>query len=151
MTAERHGTGLRFVLDPTSGVPFYRQIIMQIEMAIADGRLSTGTQLPTEALIPALFVVVAAKGLAKGRISFLKSRLWIPVLLYAAYFAVTVRGTRFPLVTVKAILRDWTHIAGGFALALLILRDRRDLERLLRFAAVATTILVLYGLFTQVH
>ena len=47
MTAERQVSGLKFVLDPTSGVPFYRQIIMQVEMAIADGRLSTGTQLPT--------------------------------------------------------------------------------------------------------
>ncbi len=38
---------LRFVLDPRSGVPFYKQIILQIEMAIADGRLTTGDQLPT--------------------------------------------------------------------------------------------------------
>ena len=47
MAAERKGSGLKFILDPTGGVPFYRQIIMQIEMAIADGRLRTGTQLPT--------------------------------------------------------------------------------------------------------
>ncbi len=47
MGAERKGSGLKFILDPTGGVPFYRQIIMQIEMAIADGRLRTGTQLPT--------------------------------------------------------------------------------------------------------
>lgn len=47
MTAERQTGGIVFVLDPTSGVPFYRQIIMQVEMAIADGRLRTGTQLPT--------------------------------------------------------------------------------------------------------
>ena len=47
MTAERHTSGLDFILDPTSGVPFYRQVIKQVEMAIADGRLTTGTQLPT--------------------------------------------------------------------------------------------------------
>lgn len=47
MTAQRHASGLEFVLDPTSGVPFYRQIIKQIELAIADGRLTTGAQLPT--------------------------------------------------------------------------------------------------------
>ena len=47
MTAERPASGIKFILDPTSGVPFYRQIIMQTEMAIADGRLSTGAQLPT--------------------------------------------------------------------------------------------------------
>jgi GntR family transcriptional regulator len=38
---------LDFILDPKSGVPFYKQIILQIEMAIADGRLVTGDQLPT--------------------------------------------------------------------------------------------------------
>jgi len=38
---------LEFTLDPKSGVPYYKQIILQIEMAIADGRLETGKQLPT--------------------------------------------------------------------------------------------------------
>ena len=47
MAVERQIGGLKFILDPIGGVPFYRQIIMQIEMAIADGRLHTGTQLPT--------------------------------------------------------------------------------------------------------
>ena len=47
MTAKQQINSLDFGLDPTSGVPFYRQIIKQIEMAIADGRLRTGTQLPT--------------------------------------------------------------------------------------------------------
>ncbi len=35
------------VLDPSTGIPVYRQIILQIEMALADGRLSSGYQLPT--------------------------------------------------------------------------------------------------------
>ncbi|MBU8914377.1 MAG: GntR family transcriptional regulator [Spirochaetales bacterium] len=47
MAAERQTGGVRFILDPTSGVPFYRQVIMHMEMAIADGRLCTGNQLPT--------------------------------------------------------------------------------------------------------
>lgn len=38
---------LTFTLDPKGGVPFYKQIILQVEMAIADGRLVTGDQLPT--------------------------------------------------------------------------------------------------------
>lgn len=38
---------LEFTLDPKSGIPFYKQIILQIEMAIADGRLCCGDQLPT--------------------------------------------------------------------------------------------------------
>ena len=47
MAAEKNREELSFVLDPTGGVPFYRQIIQQVEMAIADGRLTAGTQLPT--------------------------------------------------------------------------------------------------------
>ena len=38
---------LEFSLDMKSGVPYYKQIIFQVEMAIADGRLEKGTQLPT--------------------------------------------------------------------------------------------------------
>ncbi len=36
-----------FSLDTQSGVPYYKQIILQVESAIADGRLVRGTQLPT--------------------------------------------------------------------------------------------------------
>ncbi len=38
---------LNFTLDPKSGVPFYKQVILQVEMAIADNRISQGDQLPT--------------------------------------------------------------------------------------------------------
>jgi GntR family transcriptional regulator len=41
------GPGFRFTLDQKSGVPFYKQLILQVEMAIADGRLAQGDQLPT--------------------------------------------------------------------------------------------------------
>lgn len=38
---------MQLVIDPKSGVPFYRQIIDQIQFAIADERLSCGDRLPT--------------------------------------------------------------------------------------------------------
>lgn len=38
---------IHFSIDYKSGVPLYKQIILQIEMAIADNRLSQGDQLPT--------------------------------------------------------------------------------------------------------
>lgn len=38
---------VRFSLDPASGVPFYRQIIQQIEQAILARRLEPGDRLPT--------------------------------------------------------------------------------------------------------
>ena len=36
-----------FRLDPGSGVPLYRQVIDQVLLAVADGRLKPGVQLPT--------------------------------------------------------------------------------------------------------
>lgn len=47
MVEKKQADALRFSLDSKSGVPFYKQIILQIEMAIADGRLSPGAKLPT--------------------------------------------------------------------------------------------------------
>ena len=38
---------LNFSLDPKSGVPYYKQVILQVEMAMADRRLVNGDQLPT--------------------------------------------------------------------------------------------------------
>jgi len=38
---------IRFALDPSDGVPIYRQIIRQIEHAVLSGRLKTGERLPT--------------------------------------------------------------------------------------------------------
>ena len=38
---------MKFYIDSASGVPFYRQIIDQIECAIAHGELKPGDQLPT--------------------------------------------------------------------------------------------------------
>ncbi len=36
-----------FRMDTSSGVPFYRQVIEQVLLAVGDGRLTPGTQLPT--------------------------------------------------------------------------------------------------------
>jgi GntR family transcriptional regulator len=38
---------MNFILDPSGGMPFYRQIIDQIKFGIASGNLKTGEQLPT--------------------------------------------------------------------------------------------------------
>ena len=36
-----------FMIDPKSGVPFYRQIIEQVKFGIARGTLESGDRLPT--------------------------------------------------------------------------------------------------------
>ena len=47
MASSKEHQNLNIALDPAGGVPFYRQIILQVEMAMADGRLTAGIQLPT--------------------------------------------------------------------------------------------------------
>lgn len=47
MAARPVTEGLDFILDQTSGVPYYRQVIKQVEIAVADGRLGKGSKLPT--------------------------------------------------------------------------------------------------------
>jgi len=36
-----------YLLDTTTGIPIYRQIIEQVKIAIANGELKSGDQLPT--------------------------------------------------------------------------------------------------------
>lgn len=47
MTKNADQSTITFSLDSRSGVPYYKQIILQVEMAIADGRLAKGDRLPT--------------------------------------------------------------------------------------------------------
>jgi GntR family transcriptional regulator len=47
MTKDADRIPITFTLDSKSGIPYYKQIILQVEMAIADGRLSKGARLPT--------------------------------------------------------------------------------------------------------
>ena len=47
MTKKELQPSITFSIDPKSGVPYYKQIILQVQMAIADGRLGKGEQLPT--------------------------------------------------------------------------------------------------------
>src|SRR5208283_423985 len=40
-------TMINYIINPSGGTPFYRQIIDQIKFGIASGKLKTGEQLPT--------------------------------------------------------------------------------------------------------
>jgi GntR family transcriptional regulator len=47
MATENVEQPIQFSLDTKSGVPFFKQIIHQVELSIASGTLSVGTKLPT--------------------------------------------------------------------------------------------------------
>ena len=46
-----------FMLDPKSGIPFYRRIIDQIRYGVARGKLTIGEQLPTVRALAVLLKV----------------------------------------------------------------------------------------------
>jgi putative inorganic carbon (HCO3(-)) transporter len=117
-----------------------------VEVAVGGG---FKMDFPTEAIIPVILVVVLIRSVQRGKLCALNTRVCIPLLFYAGYFLVTLASTRFPVVAVKAILRDWTHIIGGFFLAIFLIRDRYEVERLLRWAALSTGALAVYGMLTQ--
>ncbi len=47
MKAETGSSPFEFTLNAKSSTPFYRQVIHQVELAVADGRLTRGMKLPT--------------------------------------------------------------------------------------------------------
>jgi O-antigen ligase len=117
-----------------------------VELAVGGG---TKVDIPIEVLIPVLVLAVVLRAVLRGRVRVLRSPLWIPVLGFAAYFPLTYFGAGYPLSVIKSTLRDWTHIAGGFALALVLLRGRKDTESLLHRAVISTGLLAAYGILTQ--
>ncbi|MGH8260690.1 MAG: GntR family transcriptional regulator, partial [Steroidobacteraceae bacterium] len=46
-----------FVLQPSSGVPIYRQLIEQVRRMVASGQLTPGTELPSVRDVAAEYTV----------------------------------------------------------------------------------------------
>jgi len=117
-----------------------------VELAVGGG---TKVDIPIEAVIPVLFLAVVLRAALRGRLTVLGTPLWVPVLAFAAWFPVTYFGAGYPLSVLKSTLRDWTHIIGGFVLALVLIRSREDIERILHWGAITTAVLAVYGILTQ--
>jgi len=47
MKSDPTAVSFAFTLNTSSSTPFYRQVIHQVELAVADGRLRKGMRLPT--------------------------------------------------------------------------------------------------------
>ena len=53
-----HDTDLRlFILQPSSGVPIYLQLIQQVRRMVASGQLTPGTELPSVREVATLYTV----------------------------------------------------------------------------------------------
>jgi O-antigen ligase len=117
--------------------------------------VSTGSDLkidlPTEAVVPLLAAAILIRILLMGGPTLVRSRLHLPILVFAVYPLLTLLNTHFPLVSAKAIVRDGVFILGGYGFAVLLLRDRRDLSRIWKVLLAASALVALYGLVTQLR
>ncbi len=105
--------------------------------------------IPTEVLIPLLLVAAIIGLLARGEFTWTPSRLNAPVLLFVLCMWVTVAVSREPWVTFKALLRDSSYFLAGYLLIRRHLTSRARLRAFLFTCALATTLLTLYGFYTQ--
>jgi O-antigen ligase len=105
--------------------------------------------LPTEALIPILFLTTLLTFLVTGRFRYIHSPLHVVVILYVLVMYASLLTTWRPVLTVKAIVRDSGYIFAGYVLLQRFVTDRRRLIILLWSCAVVQMILVMYGFGTQ--
>jgi len=105
--------------------------------------------LPTEALIPLLAAAAALGIFARGKFTWTHSRLNAPVLLFVLCMWMTLGVSRDGQVTLKALLRDSSYFLAGYLLIRCYMTSKARLRALLFACALATTLVTLYGLYTQ--
>ena len=127
---------------------FYALIAFSVEIHFTGG--VHAITLPTEALIPVLFLTTVLTVLVTGRFRYVRSPLNLMVGLYVLVMCASLLITREPVSTVKALLRDLGYLFGGYILLQRFVTDRRRLAILLVTCAVVHLLLVMYGFGTQV-
>lgn len=105
--------------------------------------------IPTEVLIPVLLGAAAVGVFLKGQFTWTRSRLNAPVLLFILCTWATLIVSRDRAVTLKALLRDGSCFLAGYLLIRRYLTTKARLRVLLLACAFATTLVTLYGLYTQ--
>jgi O-antigen ligase len=125
----------------------YALIAFSVEIDFAGG--AHAITLPTETLIPLLFLTTALTVLVTGRLRYVRSPLNLTLVLYLVVMFGSLFYTREPLSTVKALVRDSGYIFAGYVLLSRFVTDRRKLVILLASCAVVHLLLVLYGFVTQ--
>lgn len=105
--------------------------------------------LPTEALAPlagvSLALVIVRTGKLRWTLSPLHAAAGLLLLIQYASFL----HSEIPFVTLKALARGTAGFFGGYMLTQMAVSSLRDVWRMCLVVAVTTTILVLYGFYTQ--
>jgi len=126
---------------------FYALIAFSVEIDFSGG--TNAITLPTEGLLPILFVSTVLVTLLTGRFRYVRSPINVGLGLYVFVIYASLLITREPISTVKALVRDSGYIFGGYILLQLFVTDRKRLIALFWTCGVIHLLLVLYGFGTQ--
>ncbi|MGC9328508.1 MAG: O-antigen ligase family protein, partial [Candidatus Hinthialibacter sp.] len=124
----------------------FLQLAFSIEMQITE---STRLTVPTEILIPLLFITFGMVLAFRGKIVYRPSPLNAAVIVMYIMMIVSWRYSLAPVSTMKAIIRDTGYLVTGYYLIPLYIRSERQLLHLLLGGLIVHTTLVFYGFFTQ--
>jgi len=130
----------------------YIPLVLFLQLAFSVEISITGTHrltVPTEILIPVLFLMLAYATLRDGKITYRPSPLNVMVALFYFLMVATLSYTLEPVSTLKALIRDTGYIGAGYFLIPKYIRSETRLRQTAYGILIIHTVLVLYGFVTQ--
>lgn len=109
----------------------------------------TRLTVPTEPLIILIFLAFIVRSIIYGTIKIRWSFLNVAVILFYTMLILSLAVTQEPESTIKAIIRDTGYILIGFYIIPLCINSEQRLKQLCIAGLVTHTLIVLYGLITQ--
>lgn len=105
--------------------------------------------IPTEVLAPLAAPAIAWLVLRSGKVNWTVSPIHGTLGVYLLVLVASLATSEFPFVTLKALIRTFTAILGGYVLVQIAVQNIRDLRTPFAITFVTTLILVAYGFYTQ--
>ncbi len=125
----------------------FLQLAFSFELQITS---STRLTLPTEVLIPILFLAYGISVIWTEKITYRPSAMNIFVILMYIVMVTSLRHSLEPISTIKAIIRDTGYIVSGYFLIPRYIRTEKHLRQIIYGCLGLHTLLILYGFITQI-
>lgn len=124
-------------------------VLVAFSIEISLPGASAQVVVPTELLIPALTAAALLDLFVKGKFAWYHNRLNLSVALFFCVLVLSIFFSTNRIVTLKAVIRDGSYILAGYLLIRHFLTTQKQLISLLVARAIVTTVLVVYGMYTQ--
>lgn len=123
------------------------QLAFSVEIQVT---ATTRLTVPSEILIPILFFTFAIGAIHDRKLTYRPSPLNVAVVLMYFVMVFSLTRTTFPVSTIKALIRDTGYIITGYYLIPKYVNSEKRLWHVVMGCLILHTVLVLYGLLTQV-